>query len=60
MHPVGELKAGLYDRATDQEKVLHTAVFEVEVLAILAGEKETAHYTPPMLDNYKGVLDVVG
>ena len=55
---MGELKAGLYDRATDQERVLHTTIPEVEGSAILAAERESAHYTPAMLDNLKGVFDV--
>lgn len=59
-HLVGELKAGLYDRATDQERMLHTAAPPVEALAVPAGEKANAHHTPAMLDNTKGVLDVAG
>ena len=59
-HLVGELKAGLYNRTTDQERVLHIAIPEVEVPPICAAEKETAHYTPAMLDNSKGVVDVAG
>ena len=59
-HLVGELKAGLYDQATNQERVLHTATPHVDVLAVLAGEKALAYYTPVMLDKTKGVLDVAG
>ena len=57
---MGELKAALYDRATDQERMLHTAVPHVDVPAVLAREKTVAHNTPVMLDNTKGVLDVAG
>ena len=57
---MGELKAGLYDRATDQERVLHEAIREVEVPAIPDAERESAHYTLAMLDNSNGVLDVAG
>ena len=59
-HLVGELKAGLYDRATDQEKVRHEAILEVEIPAIPDAERASAHYTLAMLDNSEGVLDVAG
>ena len=57
---MGELKAGLYDRAIDQEMVLHNTAPHVDVATVLAGEKAATHYTPVMLDNTKGVLDVAG
>ena len=52
---MGELKAGLYNRATDQERVLHTAAPYVDVQAVPPGQKAAAHYTP-----VKGVVDVAG
>ena len=55
---MGELKVGLYDRATDKERVLHKAIPEVEVPAIREAERASSHYTPAMLDNSKGVPDV--
>ena len=57
---MGELKAGLYDRATDQEKVLYEAIPKVEVPATHDAQRATTHYTPAMLDNSKDVLDVAG
>ena len=57
---VGELKAGLYDRATDKERVLHTVAPHVDVPAVPAREKAAAHYTLVMLDNTKSVLDMTG
>ena len=54
------LKAGFYDRATNQERVLHTAAPHVDVLAVPNAKKAASHYTPVMLDNSKGVLDVTG
>ena len=50
---MGKLKAGLYDRARDQERVLHTTASLVEVHAIPEAERIAVHYTPVMLDNNK-------
>ena len=55
-----ELKASLYDRATYQERMIHTVAPHVDVPAVFVGEKAVAHYTLVMLDNTKGVPDVAG
>ena len=43
---MGELKAGLYDRVIDQERVLHTASPHIDVLAVPATSLS------PFFDNY--------